>query len=135
MSYPEDPHLVLVGKAHWAWSRLEWRMINLATAEKDPTKRSAALALIATKTGWPIVQDLLASITVPQDLRDSLEALVPRRNTLAHARPATTPDGFQRLYRWDPERQGVSAEFLTDDWLISFTTDCEQASRKLQECS
>lgn len=134
MSYPEDIHLVLVAKAHWAWSRLEWKMINLATAEKDSTKRSADLALIATKTGSPIVQDLVASVTMPEDLKDSLKTLVSRRNTLAHARPATTPNGLQRLYRWDPKR-GISAEFLSDDWLISFIADCEEASRKLQECS
>ena len=146
MSYPEDDHLILVGKAMWAWSRLEWGMVYMAMEEQDPAKQSAALAEIATKTGGGVVKALLASnaVSLPADLSADITGLVNRRNDLAHSRPASlvevqdrlvaVEDYLQRLYRWDPQR-GIKPEFLTDDWLREFIADCESVSRELQKCN
>lgn len=145
-TYPPEEHLALIGRAHWAWSRLEWSLIDLATPEQDREKRSDALAAVAKLTGGCIVKKFLeeGTVTLPPSLRADLYKLVGRRNDLAHSRPSSPvyveakliefEEGLLRLNRWDPEKQKMG-EFLTDDWLRKFIADCERHLAELQLCS
>lgn len=142
--YPRESHLVLVGRAHWSWSRLEWNMIFLAASGLDTSERTRRLEEIATMMGGQIVTAFINSAEehLHSEIETELRALAGRRNTLAHARPAslvwvagkfcTVEDRMKQLNRWDPKR-GFDGEFLTDDWLSQFATDCEKMSIRLEQ--
>ena len=84
---------------------------------------------------------LLALDTLPDDVREFLapagepnhqQALGQRRHALAHAIPTTSPEGYQRFYRQNNERESVDPFRITPDWLEAFANDCLMAQRSLQ---
>ena len=119
---PGPDYLSAIGELAFAVSTLEGLLIfdvpRLARAL--PVTFTAASLAGATTTG--IGQrfiDVAGKVTDPGVQRycavggQALREVGTIRNDVLHARPATSPDGGQRLYRWI----GDAAFFLEDSWM------------------
>lgn len=128
---PGSEYLRLIGEVAYAVSSMEWMIIGdlhrLATsleASKLAGKTTGAIARELTKAsaseGNAKVSDYLRVSA------DCLSDAASIRNSVLHARPATTPNGEQRLYRWTTDQpHGSQGYFIDDDW---FTASLEKLS-------
>ncbi len=108
---PDDEYLAAVGRTVYLLNGLEWLVIEVVR-RLDP---STSIELLAGMTSYGIAEQLAAKVrgvsglrpeqaTELQRLAGAYAALPPVRNDATHARPATMPDGRQRLYRWAPTK-------------------------------
>jgi hypothetical protein len=119
--WPDDDYLLSLGKAVYAFAYLEWGIIYLAH-DLNPGERT--LHRSAAMTAGQVASELRSAIrrttrseAVRADARDVLAGyggLIPRRNDILHAHPATF-EGVQRLRRGGP---------IHHDDFASFTRDC-----------
>ena len=66
------------------------------------------------------------------ELTNDYERLVRVRNDITHARPATTPEGAQRLYRWAPPRTARTAS-ITEQALKDFVDSALALNRRFDQ--
>lgn len=136
--YPEDSYLTNLGRTLYANNYLEWLIIEVVGL-LDP---SATVTDLAAMEGGRIAQSFRRAMTAVSgldagllaslhDLSRDYDLHVSRRNGIAHARPATAPDGKQRLYRWDVKR-GVSPHFVKGQDLIDFAANALDLVRRFE---
>jgi hypothetical protein len=127
MRFAHDPgYVAKLGAALYAFQSVEWVMIEILG--KLRTDRGARWS--AGRTSGQIaraLRDALLMARDPQSLGEKWIQLTETRDDIVHARPATDPDGRQRLFRWAPTRQAV-ARFITDDDLDGFIQKLESMS-------
>ena len=125
---PKDPdYLEALGRAIYRWAMMEWAVIYLAEElhpESGLAKRSATMtsrevteqfhaALAATKVSDSTLSDARAILY-------DYDTLVPRRNDIVHAHPATV-SGQQRLHRVQPDG---TREVIEMEDLLGFSSEC-----------
>jgi len=132
--YPDDDYLTEIGRMVYALAYLEWLALGdlghlpglppELTVEKlagQPTGEIAkALRANVAEIADPATQAYL------QGLAEALGVLAPRRNGVAHARPATIDDE-QRLNRWAKRSGRLEAYPITGELLADLIDDIEAA--------
>lgn len=139
--YPDDDYLIKLGKLAYSVGYLEWAILgNLPGLKNLPA--SIDVTNLVGQTTHGIGEIVAGSQTLAQVsdagvkawLREGGKALkeaAPDRNRVLHARPATDPEGRQRLYRWDPKRGDIG--FVTDDELDELLSRMDDRLRRVDE--
>jgi hypothetical protein len=113
--YPDDEYVLLLGKLSYSVSYFEWMVLgDLPHISHLPEEfRLEKLAGLSTGQIANAFKNKKALASMP-DVRTRewitaasahLEAIAEARNTILHARPATSSAGLQRLNRWDVKRK------------------------------
>ena len=108
---PEDEYLADLERVVYMLNGLEWLVIEVIRRLDTSTE----VGLLAGMTSSGIAEQLSSKIknsvglspeqvTALQQLAGDYSRLPEIRNDVVHARPATMPDGKQRLYRWAPSK-------------------------------
>ena len=124
----KDPdYLEALGRAIYRWAMMEWAIIYLAE-ELHP--EASTLQRSATMTSENVTQQIRAALAATKVSESTLadakailyeyDTLVPRRNDIVHAHPATV-SGQQRLHRVRPD--GTRDVIEVDD-LLAFSSEC-----------
>lgn len=139
---PEDDYLRAIGELAYRVSSLEWSILGDMKALGVPPEELDVNDLIGRTTGR-IARELRASAKHWDDrpalqawaLRaaEALGAIAKRRNHVLHARPATDPEGRQRLYRMVRDGARLEAFWITDEFLAIQNEAAEAAARYLNE--
>jgi hypothetical protein len=129
----DSEYLEALGRAIYRWALMEWDIIYLAE-ELNPAGRTVHRS--ATMTSGLVAQQLrsaLAASTMSasvladaENISAAYDALIPRRNDIVHAHPATI-DGLQRLHR---VRGDSTQESIQLDDLRAFTSECAGLARR-----
>ena len=121
---PEASYLAAIGELAYEVNDLEWLVLGDLDRLAPRLPPGADAAALAGETTWTIGRRIeeAAGAVVDDEVRAWLEVCAGAlkqvailRNDVLHARPATAPDGEQRLRRWYPAKQ--KDLFITDDWL------------------
>ncbi|MEP7193667.1 MAG: hypothetical protein ABI903_12465 [Actinomycetota bacterium] len=111
-------------------------MIEVIT-RLDPTEDMPTLAAGTTHALCAKFRAKAERSEIAQEVKSSLikiadgySALPPLRNAIAHARPATTPDGKQRLYRWAPIKE-KDAFWIYETFLAEVESRATEVSGEL----
>lgn len=133
---PEDEYLLKIAKVTYAIQYLEWSMLGDLFSDtlnqRYPSYQLAEKAKAMTRdTSGQIcskLDDLAQATAGDAELSKwltegaaALRAVYCRRNRAIHARPCTTPEGKQRLYRWIPEEQLLIDEKFLDELLLEIS--------------
>lgn len=125
---PEAQYLERIGALAYAVSYLEWTLLGdlhrlagdlpsaltLDALEPQTTGRIATLAVQhAEEMASGPVKDYVLAIAA------ALREIAQLRNDVLHARPATTPEGLQRLNRADTKRGRFTGQrfWIDEEWL------------------
>ena len=122
-SLPDGAYLERIGTVAYLTSSVEWTILGDIPRLGDRLPPTINLNDLAGKTTGKIGR--LLSRYAPQVAEpglaayltaagDALTEIADMRNTVLHARPATQPDGRQRLYRWLPSGSSL---FVIDEVL------------------
>jgi hypothetical protein len=125
--WPDDDYLHHLGRAAYGFAYLEWGIIYLA-AELDPDQpsvnRSAGLAagLVAAMLRNAIAASKMSAdvLADAKTYAAEFDRLIPRRNDIVHAHPATI-EGDQRLHRRRPAGTTLTIQV---ELLDAFVDDC-----------
>jgi hypothetical protein len=129
----DSDYLEALGRAIYRWAMMEWAIIYLA---EELRPEGGAIQRSATMTSTEVTQlfhSALADTAIPAstlaDARAILyeyDTLVPRRNDIVHAHPATI-SGQQRLHR---VRADGTREAIQLDDLVAFSSDCARVANQ-----
>lgn len=133
----DDDYLAALGGLTYRMAGLEWLAIEVITR----LDAAATPESFAGKPGGHIATQLKQHIdraglaeplrTRLTDIADRYAALPPKRNAVAHARPATTRDGGQRLYRWAPDKE-AHAFWIDETFLADLCAEVEAVTRDME---
>lgn len=128
VALPEDEYVLLIGQLAYMVSYLEWIIMGDLPRLAHQVPASLTVEALAGKSTGQIAGALAKAAPAIGD--DAVRAYVEcagrvlgeaaeRRNDVLHARPATSPDRRQRLYRWKPaDGRGAARTFFIDTaWL------------------
>jgi thioester reductase-like protein len=131
---PEEEYLAGVGRAVYCVAYTEWLVIEVVR-RLDP---NASIARLAGRTTGQIadhfataVEHAPIAVALQANLRPiaaDWKQLVSLRNDVVHARPATDPQGRQRLYRWAPK---ANSRFVTEAVLADLSAKALEISARL----
>ncbi|KAA1430443.1 hypothetical protein [Mycolicibacter arupensis] len=128
VALPEDDYVLLIGQLAYTVSYLEWIILGDLPGLAQHVPASLTVSALAGKSTGQIAGALAKA--APNIGDDAVRAYVECagrllgeaanvRNDVLHARPATSPDHRQRLYRWRPAtgQKRHSAFFIDTAWL------------------
>ena len=137
VAMPSPEYARKLGETLYQMAGLEWLAIEVIR-RLDP---STCIDRLAGLTAHGIATELTSKVSHAQGLdiaqrnepvaiAEDYAGLPPLRNDTAHARPATTPDGRQQLYRWAPTKSAFVG-FIDDAFLDQLSADIGDVHRKL----
>jgi hypothetical protein len=118
-------YVARLGAALYAYQSVEWIIIELLGGLRGDRDVHWA----AGQTSGTIAKAFRDAVdkSDPHDIGRRWIQLTSVRDDIVHSRPATDPNGRQRLYRWAPSRR-APARFISDDVLDDFIRDLEAVS-------
>jgi hypothetical protein len=134
---PSPEYARKLGDTLYQMAGLEWLAIEVIR-RLDP---SASIDMLASLTARGIAEQLTSKVSLADGLNDAQRVelaaiaedyanLPSPRNDTVHARPATTPDGQQQLYRWAPTKSEFVG-FIDEAFLDQLLGDIDEVGRRL----
>lgn len=140
---PAPSYFQKLGEVSYEISGLEWLVIEVIR-RLDP---SVSISDLSAMTAGGIAEQLISKVATNRlgvldseqqrqlaSMAAEFDALRWLRNDVIHARPATTPDGRQRLYRWAPAMNPPTTRWIDDDFLDELLPRIKALSYRVSAC-